>query len=228
MTRINYSIKIVCLTLCFFCLQFPASGFGAEKKQIKKEVAIRNIAVMPFLPGNREAKKEKNLEKSLDCQLIGLCNVGEVLSGAEEAMTALYQKELKKMLGGKVVSGMAVRTAYSRLEKTDDKTPRDLALELGKILVVDHVLVGLLNRYQERGGSSRTVDSPASVAFSVFLVNVQTGKLVWKSSYNKTQTSLSDNLFDAPMFFKQGMKWLTAEELARYGAQKGLQGLVVK
>jgi hypothetical protein len=88
--------------------------------------------------------------------------------------------------------------------------------------------VGLLNRYQERGGSSRTVASPASVAFSVFLVNAQTGKLVWESSYSKTQTSLSDNLFDAPMFFKQGMKWLTAEELARYGAQKGLQELVVK
>ena len=143
-------------------------------------------------------------------------------------MTAIYQKELKKILGDKVVSLMAVSNAYARLEKSDTKTPRDLALELGKTLMVDHVLVGLVNRYRERGGSSRTVDTPASVSFSVFLLNVQKGRLVWQDSYDKTQTALSENLFDAPMYFKKGMKWLTAEELASYGAQKGLKKLVFK
>ncbi len=227
MSRIETVIKCVCLAVCSLCLLLPGSGFGSEGG-MKKEVAIRNIAVMPFLPGNREAKKERNLEKSLDCQLIGLCNVGDVQSGAEVAMTAIYQKELEKMFGDKVVSSELVKTAYSSLEKSDDQTPRGLALELGKNLMADHVLVGLVNRYRERDGSSRTVASPASVAFSVFLVNVQTGKLVWQSAYSKTQTALSGNLFDAPMFFKQGMKWLTAEELARYGAQKGLNELAVK
>lgn len=216
-------LKIVCLAVCFL---FPVAGFAADPGP-QKEIAVRNIAVMPFLPGSREAKKERHLEKTLDCQLAGLCNIEDLQSGAEEAMTALYQKELTKMLGDKVVSAMVVKTAYSRLEKNDNRTPRDLAIELGKTLMVDHVLVGLLSRYQQRDGSSRSVASPASVAFSVFLVNVQTGKLVWQSAFNKTQTALSENLFDAPLFFKQGMKWLTVEELASYGAQKGLKGLVV-
>ncbi|MBU0681636.1 MAG: hypothetical protein KKD73_09460 [Proteobacteria bacterium] len=88
--------------------------------------------------------------------------------------------------------------------------------------------MGLVWRYQERVGSAMGATEPASVAFSLFMVEVSTRKLVWQGSFDKTQTSLSENLFDTPMFLKKGMKWLTVEELSSYGIEKILDKLYIQ
>ncbi|MBU0909366.1 MAG: hypothetical protein KJ717_07330, partial [Proteobacteria bacterium] len=165
-------------------------------------------------------------EKSLDCQLRGLCTLMDDLqSDAGQILTDIFQQELKKTYGDNVVPAAQVQAAYNGLTEKQNRTPRELAIELGRQLGVDHVMVGLVWRYKQREGSSMSVQSPASVAFSAFVVKVADGKLAWKANFDKTQSSLSENLFDAPMFLKEGMKWLTAEELASYGAGKMLKGL---
>lgn len=205
------------LACSLFLLLCPALGHTADGK-LPGQSTLRNVAVMPFLLGGSNSRQEKALEKTLDCQLRGLCYLEEALQpGAEQTLTALVQTELKKHFNEKVVPRAQVESAYSLLYRGEEKTPRDLAVELGKDLDADYVMVGLVWRYQERRGSGAGVESPASVAFSLFLVKVESGALVWKATFDKTQTSLSENLFDAPMFFKKGMKWLTAEELAAYG-----------
>jgi hypothetical protein len=187
---------------------------------------IERIALMPFLLGGSEAIKEHKLEKSLDCQLRGLCTLmNDLQSDAGQILTGIFQQELEKIYNYKVVSAAQAQEAYNALTDKSKKTPRELAVELGKQLGADHVMVGLVWRYKQRDGSSMSVQSPASVAFSAYLVNVADGKLAWKANFDKTQSSLSENLFDAPMFLKEGMKWLTAEELASYGAGKMLKGL---
>jgi hypothetical protein len=65
-------------------------------------------------------------------------------------------------------------------------------------------------------------DTPATVAFVLYLVNVETGKKVWKRAFDKSQKALTDNVLEAKDFLKQGGKWLTAEELARFGLKKVL------
>ena len=64
------------------------------------------------------------------------------------------------------------------------------------------------------------VESPASVAFAVGLIDVASGKMLWEATFDKTQRSLSEDIRDAPAFFKEGAKWLTAKELARYGVNQ--------
>lgn len=210
------------------CLGADAQAKDTSSKNLVIEV--RQLALMPFLKGDTQTqKKEKQLEKNLDCQLRGLCAIEEdVFSGAEETVTIQAQSELRKKFGDKVLPMAMVTSDYSAIKKEPTDTPREIAVRLGQSLGVDHVMVGLVWRFQERVGGAMGASEPASVAFSLFMVNVASQKVVWKGSYDKTQTSLSENLFDAPMFLKKGMKWLTAEELSSYGIQKVLGKLFIK
>lgn len=222
----SYFYQTLAVVIVLFS-QLSLPAFAADQTT-QQEIVIQNLAVMPFILGGRGAKLEKNLEKSLDCSLRGLCNIEGDPSGiAEETVTKLFQQELKKRLGYKVIPQSQVQPVFRKLSSNNEKTPRDIAVELGRNLTVDHVLVGIINRYEEKVGSSLAAETPASVSFSVFLVNVSNSKLVWKSSFDKTQTSLSENLFDAPMFFKQGMKWFTAGELAGFGVNESLDKLLI-
>ncbi len=209
---------------------FITPTYAAEAQATPVAIKMQQLALMPFLLGSTEAlKKEKKLEKNLDCQLQGLCGLEEdVFSGAEEPLTSLAQSELRRKFGDKVMPKGHVREAYDALKKDAIETPRDLALRLGQSLGVDHVLVGVVWRYQERVGGAMGASEPASVAFSLFMVNTASQKLVWKGSFDKTQTSLSENLLDAPMFLKKGMKWLSAEELSSYGVQKVFKNLLIQ
>ena len=221
---------LLLVALGFFIVAPTVSCQGAEAQAKISMVNVQQLAVMPFIKGTTAAqKKEKELEKTLDCQLLGLCAVeAEIFSETEETVTTLVQAELRRKFGDKVVPSAMVREAYVELHKEATDTPRELAVRLGQSLGVDHVMVGLLWRYQERVGSAMAATDPASVAFSLFMVDVSTQKIVWKDSFEKTQTSLSENLLDAPMFLKKGMKWLTAEELSSYGIEKIFQKLSIQ
>jgi hypothetical protein len=224
----NCFLTTLSLAMVVFSGFMPFRG-QADAQTAQSKIKIEKIALMPFLLGGSDAIKEQKLEKTLDCQLRGLCYLMDDLqSDAGQILTDIHQQQLKKIYGDKVVPAAQAQTAYNGLTQKESRTPRELAIELGKQLQANHVMVGLVWRYKERVGSSMSVQSPASVAFSAFLVNVADGTLVWKATFDKTQVSLSENLFDAPMFFKQGMKWLTAEELAAYGAGKMLKGLADK
>ena len=103
--------------------------------------------------------------------------------------------------------------------RTQD-TPLSLAQRLGRALGATHIMVGNVWRFRERVGGSMGVETPSSVAFLLYMVDISTGAVVWKGTFNETQRSLSENILDAPAFFKRGAKWLTAEELARDGVNE--------
>jgi hypothetical protein len=42
---------------------------------------------------------------------------------------------------------------------------------------------------------------------------VNNGRVLWREVFEKSQTSLSENVLDARAFFKEGAKWATANEL---------------
>lgn len=221
---------LLLVALCFVMDGSMSSCQGAEAQAKISTVTVHQLALMPFIKGTTDAqKKEKQLEKNLDCQLRGLCDLeDEIFSETEDAMTNLVQTELRRKFGDKVVPRARVREYYGALHKEASDTPREIAVRLGQSLGVDHVMVGLVWRYQERVGSALAASDPASVAFSLFMVDVASQKLVWQGSFDKTQTSLSENLLDTPMFLKKGMKWLTAEELSSYGIEKILQKLTIQ
>jgi len=97
---------------------------------------------------------------------------------------------------------------------------RDLAVSAGKNLGVDAVMTGVISRYTERKGSQIGVEAPASVAFSVMLLDTESGEILWETYFSETQKALLDNVYDVKKFFKRGAKWITADELAKEGARK--------
>ncbi len=78
-------------------------------------------------------------------------------------------------------------------------------------------------RYQERQGGNFAVDRPASVGFHLHLYD-QKG-LAKAFVFDETQQPLFDNILKLPTFLKRGMKWITVDQLAEEGVEKGIRYL---
>lgn len=104
------------------------------------------------------------------------------------------------------------------------KSPTEILTEVGREIGADGIVAGYLFYYVERKGFDYSAEKPASVAFCVHLIDVKSGVSVWKGVFDKTQSSLMENIFDILPFIKGGGKWLTAEELSREGIKEILKG----
>lgn len=98
--------------------------------------------------------------------------------------------------------------------------PPDVARAVAKELGAQAVVLGRVSRYRGLDGRSLGASSPASVAFDVTLVAAPSGEPLWKADFDETQRPLSDNLFNAFRYPSGGSRWLTAEELVRWGASE--------
>lgn len=82
----------------------------------------------------------------------------------------------------------------------------------------DAVLSGVLLRYVERDGSASGVRRPASVWFELNLRD-RNGIVLWTGTYEETQAPLSDDVGSLPRVVERGFRWVTAADLADYGAR---------
>jgi hypothetical protein len=202
------ALVVLCAAVC--------SGTQAAAQTVQ----ISRVAVMPFAEG-MPAPASAQVLSLLDCKETDLTAEGQVaVPHAATVVTRCLQQALDKQLPGRVApqnetAGAEELLAY--MKKT--ATIKAHALKLGAHVQASHVIVGTVLRYRERKGTAYGADRPASVAFSVYLLEVASGNAVWEFSFDKTQQSLSENLLDAPGFFKHGAKWLTAEELTRWGVE---------
>ncbi len=100
-----------------------------------------------------------------------------------------------------------------------------LIRSFGRQLGVDAVLYGKLYRFRDRIGSPYSAKRPASVALSLHLIRVSDGAVLWSYTFDETQHSLTENLFQFRLYRKQGMRWLTAKELTRYALDQAAKDL---
>lgn len=183
-------------------------------------IKMRHVAVMPFLAGNTAMSADDRVRPALDCTMMEFCQeVSTLGSGAEEALTREMQRAMELKLDDKVAPLARAVDIFDDLpqNRTVD-TPRQIAQRFGKAMGADHVILGSVWRYQDR-----TLDAGASVAFTVYLLQVDNGRRVWRGQYDKTQQALSDDLLNAGPFFEKGARWLSAEELARFGIDQVMQ-----
>lgn len=96
-------------------------------------------------------------------------------------------------------------------------------VEVGECAGVDWLLVPQVTYLRERDGSEMSVRDAASVTMDLFLVNVGAAELAGRFHFEETQLSLTENIFDADKFMRRGAKWITAQELAREGLDRGLK-----
>ncbi len=92
-----------------------------------------------------------------------------------------------------------------------------LALDVGRQVQTDAVLICTVYRYVEREGKKSAVVHPASVAFNYRLVLTDSGRTICSGVFDETQQALFDNLFSLSSAIKRGFEWITVEALAREG-----------
>lgn len=88
------------------------------------------------------------------------------------------------------------------------------------------VLLGRMERFEERIGSGWSVNRPASVAFKVLLMETSTGRVIWRGSFDEAQQPLSENLFTLKRFVMRKARWVTAGELAESGFRSLVAAMV--
>ena len=156
----------------------------------------------------------------------GIYRYGEVFPGSQNILTRLLYGMIEDFNRFKVLPLEKVEEVLSPSVKEQfEKRPLPSAIQIGKGLNVDFILVGYLFRFEERIGSSVGAEKPASVAFDLHLYRLKDEKMVWIAKFDETQRPLSENLFKIGSFFRRKARWLTAEELASVGLDEILKRL---
>ena len=91
------------------------------------------------------------------------------------------------------------------------------AVTICRTTKADAVLLFTLHRFTERVGVEASIVSPASVVFDYKLIHAETGQTLCSGVFDETQKPLLDDMFQFFKKLKRGVKWLSAEELARDG-----------
>ena len=116
-------------------------------------------------------------------------NPENVVAICDRVLAGYVQEALQKRHGEKVIPLSDVRTVFERIPKNEaEDTPRDLAQKTGHALGADLIIVGTVWKFKERVGGAMGVESPASVAFAIGLIDVTSGRMLWKAAFDKTRT----------------------------------------
>jgi hypothetical protein len=207
---------LVCVGLFADGHVFPAAN--AQSKMSYSGIQVERIGVTPFFKG----RYGSTIGDTLTCPICQLdLDPDGVSLIADRVLTDYVHEALRIRYGDKVIPLKEAQEAYENLPKDESKdTPLEIALKLGKELKADFMALGSVWKYREGAGGAGASDRPAAVAFAVFLVDVKTGKTLWKADFSETQKSLSENILEAKGFFKKGGRWLSASELAKYGVRE--------
>jgi peptidoglycan-synthase activator LpoB len=152
-----------------------------------------------------------------------LSGTQQLLPGAERVVTAQIYGALSNSPRWRFVPDLTVSQALGKIDPGGDLAAR--ASALGKAVGADAVLCGTVSRYVEREGAEYGAKQAAAVAFSLQLVSVSSGRVLWKGSFDQQQQPLSTNLFNWWQFWQGGPKWFSAQEFTRLGVEHLLDDL---
>lgn len=211
---------IVLLVLPVFLSCHYMEGLSVTMSPEGKSV-LNRLAVLPF----REITPEDATLKTVSCPLCAAVFHAEKFPQASvTAVEGIFLERLHRYSELTLIAPENAGEVYRRVATSLSGVPlTEILKRTGVELGVDGVIVGYVYRFRERQGYPYSVKKPASVAFDVHLVRVSDGLVLWRASFDKTQSSLMENLFQLSSFFKQGGKWVTARELADEGVAEMLK-----
>lgn len=202
---------------CLGAAHHGAAAFAQEEAELPMP-RVERMGVMPFMVGRYGG----TLTDTLNCPVCRLQVETEAMTPlADRTLTGLVHQAALKQHGDKVVPLRESSRAFEGIgqDRTRD-TPGTLAQKFGKALGANLVIAGSVWRFRERVGTKYNAQAPAAVAFAVYLIEVPGGRVLWKAVFSESQRTLSENILELKSFLEKGAKWLTAEELARYGVQQ--------
>jgi len=175
------------------------------------EGSIDVVAVMPFFP---RPELVERLEANITAE-----EVADLVSS--------YFSEALANQGVRVIPPNDLVVAFTAQSRaTPRRDPRSAAEVAAREFGATAVLLGEVYRWRERQGEAFGADRPASVSFEVSLFEVQAGRRIWRSRFDHTQKTLSGSVFTATQYPGGGARWLTAAEMARWGADHSARSLV--
>ncbi len=175
--------------------------FVQVRESRSEPLAIQRLAVAPFRLVDRPGAPRLPADAS--------------------ALVGGYVAEAFQARGLDVVapSDVALQLGFSEAEAPREPldTPAVVA-EVHRKFGADAVVLGSVYRFRDRSGEAMGSTHAASVGFDVRIVSVPAGALLWSGLFDETQVAFSANLLRAPRYPGAGMRWLTVEEFARWGA----------
>lgn len=214
-----FAVLISCLLLSILgCHYRQDAGVSAPEGT----VVFDRIAVLPFEQVLPEEQHSGTVRCSLCGAIFGAAKaVGRPETTVEERFLEQLQKSKPKFT---IISGERVAGVYRRISAASLKTPlRQVLRDVGSELGAEGIVIGYIFRFRERKGEPFAAELPASVAFEIHLLRVEDGVLVWRGSFDRTQSALMENLLQAPSFYREKGRWVTAEELAQEGLEQMLK-----
>jgi hypothetical protein len=207
-------------------LILSCASSGPEPRQFRIPEDIDRVLVVDF----RDMNEGNSDRISVRCPLSGRVFVaGPVSPEAPEILS----EHLRRLLSGdrefKFISARTLWDIQSGLlEGGREISERILLTETGKSLGADAVIAGHIYRYEDLVGGGYSAEMPASVAFDVHLVRVSDGRVLWSGQFDETQKALTDDLFQADLFFKRKGKWVTAAQMAKEGLERIMEAFEQK
>jgi TolB-like protein len=205
------------LSLAAVLLACPQAGIGPRPVVSDQPFhvptdALGRIAVMPFYP-----VPELGRTLSPTSQL-GAADAADLVAG--------FVAEALRAKGFRVIPPSDVLAAFVATGRPLPRLdPRAAAAVVASELGATAVLLGKVYRYREREGQAYGSQRPASVGYEITLFDAPDGKRLWTSRFDETQQPLTADLFNAQRYPGGGRRWLTAAELARWGADGAAQAL---
>jgi len=178
---------------------------------------LGRVAIMPFYP---EALSPARVPQGVneDATAVGW-------RAADLIPNALAQKLSDR--GVAVATPEELESAFDAegipVPRLDARTAAELA---ARSFGATSVVIGRVTRFRDREGSAGGASRPASVAFEASLHEAPTGRRIWTGRFDETQVPLSAGLFRARSYPGGGAYWLSAEEMARWGAGEAAKALL--
>lgn len=95
--------------------------------------------------------------------------------------------------------------------------------EVGRKYGADTVLYTTVSRFKQREGDGMAADAPSSCSFEMRMIRVDTGAVIWSTSFSETQEALLDNIFSIGKAASRGFRWVSVEELMEQGLDDRLK-----
>ena len=195
-----------CMTVSLFLFSAVGCTTVPVEETPQKLVPVNSIGILPaqiaeitILPSGTKTREQ--------------------LEAGADIITSLLDDYFKNSQKAEMVSASQLEGLSSSVEAA---RLLYIAREAGQQLHFDAVLITSVKRYQAREGSNYSVIRPASVYFSLQLLDVASGQIIWSADFDQTQKTLFENILPSTRSTGSGFRWLTAAELASAGLNKKL------
>jgi hypothetical protein len=175
---------------------------------------IEKVAVAPFALAGELAEPERS---------DGLGPAARRAESPEEAsaLVARYFAEALHERGVEVIpADDLVRSLEVAGADSERFIPRQVARVAHAKFGVDAIVLGSVSRFKDRRGGSGGTTEPASVWFDVALYSAPGAEKLWTGTFRETQKPFTENVLTTAQYPGGGTRWLSAEELARWGAEQ--------